>query len=315
MIISTIQISIGLVLLYLGAEGLVRGSSSLAKRLQISPLVIGLTIVAFGTSMPELIVSIKTALSGQGAISIGNVVGSNIFNIAIILGLSAIIYPLKTEIKLLRVDTPIMISVSILFYFFFMDKQISRIEGIIFFSMIILYTYFSFYLSRHADQKEIKRISNESIPTRQFKNIYTEILLISISFALLIVGANLLVAGSISFAKMLGISEAIIGLTIVAAGTSLPELATSLVAAIRKNPDIAIGNVVGSNIFNIIGILGIASIISPIKAVEINTIDTLFMIIFSILLLPFMWTKFRLQRWEGFLLLTGYVLYVIILLK
>lgn len=303
----------GLILLYLGAEGLVHFSAALAQRLRVSPLVIGLTIVAFGTSAPELVVSIKTALAGQGALSVGNVVGSNIFNIAVILGISALIYPLKIEIKLLRFDTPIMILASCLFAILFWDQKISRQEGIILFALIVVYTYYSYSRSKRIDVTEIKEITSNSRLKKYIRSIYAEIVVILISIVTLVVGANLLISGAIAVASILGVSQAVIGLTIVAAGTSLPELATSVVAAIRKNPDIAIGNIVGSNIFNILSILGIASIISPIHAVGIKRLDIFVMLFFSIVLLPFMWTKFQLERWEGFLLLIGYGVYIVLL--
>ncbi len=315
MITSLIYILAGLLLLYLGAEGLVRFSAALAQRLHLSPLVIGLTIVAFGTSAPELVVSIKTALAGQGALAVGNVVGSNIFNIAVILGISAMIFPLKIQLKLLRLDAPIMLLVAILFTVFFWDQKISRPEGLILFLLIIAYTVFSYILSKRVDVDEAPDMVLESRLDKYIRNIYAEISLILVSLALLVLGSNLLVSGSIAVAAILGVSQAVIGLTIVAAGTSLPELATSVIAALRKNPDIALGNIIGSNIFNILSILGIASIISPIHAVGINRMDIFVMLLFSALLLPFMWTKFKLERWEGLLLTTAYVFYVFLLIK
>lgn len=310
MIISLVQISFGLLLLYAGAEGLVRASSSLALRLKISPLVIGLTIVAFGTSMPELVVSMKTALSHQGAISIGNVVGSNIFNIAIILGLSALIYPLKINIKLLRSDTPIMILAAILFVILFRDFQLTFLEGFILFFCIVLYTVINFYLAKRASVTDINQIKSEIVASKYFKNIYIEILTIVVSLLILVIGAKYLINGSVNFAKLLGISEAVIGLTIIAAGTSLPELATSVVASYRKQSDIAVGNIIGSNIFNILGILGISSLLSPINGTGINLIDVYVMIAVSILLFPLMLSKFEIKRWEGLILLGFYVVYI-----
>ncbi len=252
MITGILHIVLGLVLLYFGAEWLVRASSALATRMRISPLIIGLTFVAFGTSMPEMMVSIKTSLAGQGAISVGNVVGSNIFNIAIILGISAIIYPLKAEIKLIKIDTPIMIATTMLFFILFLDTQVSRFEGIVLFLLIVLFTLSSFYFAKR-EKQDAEKIMGESDATTLFKNVYIEIVIILGSLLLLVFGANNLVSGAISIANKLGVSQAIIGLTIIAAGTSLPELATSVIAALRKSPDIAIGNVVGSNIFNIFG--------------------------------------------------------------
>ena len=313
MLTDGLQIVLGLVLLYFGAEWLVRSSSALATRFRISPLIIGLTFVAFGTSMPEMIVSIKTSLAGQGAISVGNVVGSNIFNIAVILGISAIIFPLKAEIKLVKMDTPLMVATTILFLILFLDAKISRFEGVLLFLLIVLFTLSSFYFAQRENQ-DAEKIVEESAAPKLFKNVYIEIVIILISLLLLVFGANNLVSGAISIANTMGVSQAIIGLTIVAAGTSLPELATSVIAALRKSPDIAIGNVVGSNIFNILGILGVASIISPIHAPDIQRFDLYVMLFFALILLPLMWTKFKLQRWEGVLLAVGYILYVLMLL-
>lgn len=313
--IGLIQITFGLLLLYVGAEGLVRASVSVAHRLRVSPLIIGLTIVAYGTSMPEMIVSLKTALSGQGSISIGNIVGSNIFNIAVILGMSAFIYPLKINIKLLRLDLPIMILIAVLFGILFRDKQLDRAEGLILFLLIMVYTSFNFYAARRTSKKEITQIKRETSSIKLFNNFYLEALVILGGLLFLVVGANFLINGSICWARIIGISDAIIGLTIIAAGTSLPELATSLVAAFRKNPDIAVGNIVGSNIFNILGILGISSLLSPIHSVGINFMNIYVMVLFSIILLPLMWSGFQLKRLEGLILVAGYIGYLFYLIQ
>lgn len=313
--ICLIQITIGLLLLYVGAEGLVRASVSLAHRLRVSPLIIGLTIVAYGTSMPELMVSLKTALSGQGSISIGNIVGSNIFNIAVILGMSAFIYPLKINIKLLRLDTPIMILVAVLFGILFRDKQLDRAEGLILFLLIMGYTSFNFYAARRTSKKEIAQIKKETSSIKIFKNFNLEIAVILGGLLFLAIGANFLINGSICLARIIGISEAIIGLTIVAAGTSLPELATSLVAAFRKSPDIAVGNIVGSNTFNILGVLGISSLLSPVHSAGISFMNIYVMVFFSIILLPLMWSGFQIKRLEGLILVAGYICYLFYIIK
>ncbi|HUU39631.1 MAG TPA: calcium/sodium antiporter [Desulfatiglandales bacterium] len=313
--ISLIKIIVGLLLLYIGAEGLVLASSSLALRLRVSPLMIGLTIVACGTSMPELIVSLKTALSGQGSITIGNVVGSNIFNIAVILGLSALIYPLKVNIKLIRLDTPIMILAALIFGLLFYDMHLSRFEGLILLLLVILYTFINFYMARNASKKDIVQIKKETLSSKPLGNIYHETIILIAGFFILICGANYLVDGSIRLAGIIGVSEAIIGLTVIAAGTSWPELATSIVAAFRKHPDIAVGNIIGSNIFNIFGILGISSLLSPITGAGINFVDVYVMIALSIILLPLMWSGFELKRWEGLVLIGGYIGYIYHLIR
>lgn len=313
MVMSLFAMLAGLVLLYFGAEGLVRGSSSLALRLGISPLVIGLTVVAYGTSMPELVVSIKAALIGQGAIAIGNVVGSNIFNIAVILGIAALIYPMKVQRQLVRLDTPVMILVSFLFLFFFQDLTVSRVEGGILFIGILTYTIGNLYFARRESVKKAQEELKEALP-KHSGSLGTDILFIAGGFGLLILGANFLVEGAISFARLIGISEAVIGLTIVAAGTSLPELATSVVAAMKKESDIAIGNIVGSNIFNILCILGVASLIKPIDGTGISMIDVYVMIVVAVALLPILKTDFLLDRKEGCALLIGYGVYLYYLL-
>jgi cation:H+ antiporter len=241
------------------------------------------------------------------------VVGSNIFNIAVILGLASIIHPLKTQIKLIKIDTPLMIAATILFIIIFWDAHISRIEGGLLFLLILLFSLSSFYFAKR-EKVDAEILAEESAAPKPFKSVYLEIAVILISLLFLVFGSNNLVSGAIRVAKKLGVSQAIIGLTIVAAGTSLPELATSVIAAMRKSPDIALGNVVGSNIFNILGILGLASIISPIHAPDIQRFDVYVMLFFSLLLLPLMWTKFKLQRWEGIFLFAGYVAYIFIVL-
>lgn len=309
-----IQILIGLVLLYFGAEGLVRGSSSLALRLKVSPLVIGLTIVAYGTSMPELVVSLKTALSGQGALSIGNVVGSNIFNIALVLGLSAVVCPLTIQVQLLRFDMPVMIVSALLFGFVFRDQSLSRSEGLLFLLFVGIYTALNFYMASRASKKETRLMQSETSAFRM-KHVSLEIVFILAGLGILVLGADQLVVGSVRVARLLGLSEAIIGLTIVAAGTSLPELATSVVAAFRKEQDIAVGNVIGSNIFNILGILGVSSAISPIQSLGVGRVDVLVMIGLSVLIFPFFWSHFKLKRWEGSILVFIYIGYLINLIR
>lgn len=314
MILITVGlILIGLILVLLGAEALVRGSSSFALRLGIPPLLIGLTIVAYGTSFPELIVSTKAALAAEGDISIGNIVGSNIFNIAMILGLSALVKPLKVKSQLVRKDTPVMIGVALLFLFFFRDFNISRMEGLLLFLGAIIYTGI---IIRSAKKERLTQKTenhlDEGLP-RSLKNIWLDFSFIAAGFVLLFIGANILVDNSIVLAQILGVSQAVIGLTIVAAGTSVPELATSIVAARRNQADIAIANVVGSNIFNILAIIGFSSLIHPIQGIDIKMLDFYWMIGTSIILLPFLSSGFRLNRVEGLFLVLSYGVYLFIL--
>jgi cation:H+ antiporter len=313
MVIYLLYIFASLVVLYFGANFLVKGAASLAERFGVSALVVGLTVVAFGTSTPELIVSVQATMDGFGGISIGNVVGSNIANIGLILGLSALIFPLKANMQLIRIDTPVMILTSIVFLVFFLDNRIGRIEGVGFVLAIVGYSIFNIVKSRKEHQKKVLKEFEDSVPkvTRHWS---LDVLFILAGLAALIIGSEFLVKNSVNLARLIGLSEAVIGLTIVAVGTSTPELATSIVAALKKQPDIAIGNVVGSNIFNILGILGVASIVKPISTPDINLADILVMIVMSLLLLPFIKTGFTLRRWEGALLMAIYIGYVIYLL-
>lgn len=311
----------GLVFLVIGAELLVRGASRLAVALGISPLIIGLTVVAFGTSAPELAVSVKAALSGQAGIAVGNVVGSNIFNVLFILGISALIVPLVVSKQLIRLDVPIMIGLSVSVLLFALDGSFSRIEGIIWFSGLIAYIVFLFYTSRkdnrnaaEAADPEVAALIGDASTAKQawLKNV---VLIIGGLF-LLVLGSRWLVDSAVIFANYLGVSEVIIGLTIVAAGTSLPEVVTSIIAAIRGERDIAVGNVVGSNIFNIMAVLGIASIVAPAGIpVEASTIrfDILVMIAVALACWPIFFTGQTISRSEGLLFFSYYVAYTLYL--
>ncbi len=298
---------VSLVILYFGAEGLVSGASSLAKRIGISPLVIGLTIVSIGTSAPELVVSVKAAMNGQSALSIGNVLGSNFFNIGIILGLSALIYPLAVKRQLLKLDVPVMVLVSVLFFLLFLDSRISGIEALVFILLFVSYTGYLLISSKKKTQEA--KDSGEEDEIRLSKHWMLDVLFIGVGLAGLVYGSDLLVENAVIIAGRLGMSEAMIGLTIVAAGTSMPELATSVVAAIKKRADIAIGNVVGSNIFNILFILGVAGLIQPISTSDINYVDSLFVIGISLLLWLFMKMSTRLGRWQGGAFILFYLVY------
>lgn len=307
---------LSLVILYFGAEWLVGGASSFASRLGISPLIIGLTIVSMGTSAPELVVSIKAAMQGQSALSVGNVVGSNLFNIVLILGISALVFPLKVKRQLLKFDVPVMVIVTALFMVLFLDGRFSYTESLIFIILFIGYITFLFVKSlKNRDQEADSDENDGSI--KQNKHWIIDIVMIGLGLAGLIYGSDMLVDNAIIIATHLGMSEAIIGLTIVAAGTSMPELATSVVAALKKQSDIAIGNAVGSNIFNLLLILGVAGFVYPIETPDINILDNLFMLGVSILLWLFMKMGTQINRWQGavFLLLySGYLTVKLILI-
>jgi len=307
---STLLILVlGLVLLYFGAEGLVRGSSSLALRLGLSPLVVGLTVVAFGTSTPELVVSLKAAYLGQGDISVGNVVGSNICNIGLILGFSALIIPIKVASQIVRIDTPIMIGATGLALLFLRDGSLSRTEGIILFVLLIAYVIFSVIIAKKDATDPLAAEFGEEIKVSK-SGVAVDLLMVAGGLVLLVLGARFLVDAAIDIAKSAGLSEAVIGLTIVAIGTSLPEFATSLVAALKKEADIAVGNVIGSNIFNIFCILGISATVTPLSSSGITAIDLGVMAAFAVVLWIFSRTGFRITRFEGFVLLAAYVGFV-----
>ena len=284
------------------------GASSFAARLGVSPLIIGLTIVSMGTSAPELVVSIKAAMNGQSALSIGNVLGSNLFNVGIILGISALIYPLAIKRQLLKFDAPVMVLTAVLFFILFIDGKLSFPEALLFVFLFLAYMAYLFVTSL----KNKHSVGEGEEIIKQYKHWAIDVLLIVLGLAGLVYGSNLLVDNAIIIAQKLGMSEALIGLTIVAAGTSMPELATSVVAALKKRSDIAIGNVVGSNIFNLLLILGVAGVIYPIETPDINIMDSLFVVGISALLWFFMKIGTRVRRWQGVIFLGVYLVYFLI---
>lgn len=316
---TVLLLLVGLALLIVGAEIMVRGASRLAAAAGISPLVIGLTVVAFGTSSPELAVSVQSALAGQTDIALGNAIGSNMFNVLFILGISAVIIPLVVAQQLVRLDVPIMIGVSLLIYLFGFNGQISRLEGLLLFVGIVAYTVFLIRQSRKED-KEVQEEYAQEYGDRQphgARHTIVNLLLVVGGLALLVLGARWLVDSAVSLARSLGLSELIIGLTIIAAGTSMPEVATSIVAAIRGERDIAVGNVVGSNIFNLLAVLGLSSLLAP-KGIAVSApalaFDIPVMIAVAIACLPIFFTGFRVARWEGCLFLVYYASYVVYLI-
>ncbi|RHR78918.1 calcium/sodium antiporter [Odoribacter sp. AF15-53] len=308
MLIPVLLVLVSLVVLYFGADFLVKGSSSLAVRFGISPLVVGLTVVAFGTSAPELLVSVQSALVGNSGIAVGNVMGSNIFNVCAILGISAMIYPLRVNPRLVRFDMPVMLVATLLFVLIFHDGSFGRWAGILFFVGICAYMIYCVYKAKRGEVTE----GEEEIKVT--KSWILDVVFVIIGLGLLVWGSDLLVNNAVSIAKALGWSEAVIGLTIVAAGTSMPELATSVVAAMKKRTDIAIGNVVGSNIFNLLAVLGLTATITPVETNQINWLDMGVMFGSSLILLPFMRTGFKIGRGEGVVLFIIYVAYTVYLL-
>jgi len=316
-LMTFVWLVVGLVCLVFGAEWLVRGASSVATKLGVAPIVIGLTVVAFGTSAPEMAVSVSGALSGSADVALGNVVGSNSFNILFILGLSAAISGLSIEQRLLKFDIPLLIVISAVSYALILNDVVGRLEGVVLFVGIIAYTWWLLRGARRAESAQVQAeyadavASAEGLTLRQ--SFVFQIGLVVVGLGFLVFGSQLLVNSATEIAEALGVSDLVIGLTIVAAGTSLPELATSVLAAIRGERDIAVGNVVGSNIFNLLSVLGASAAVSK-NGVAVNPdvirLDFPVMLAATIVLLPICWNGFAIKKWEGWLLVGSYVAYV-----
>lgn len=308
---------LGLVLLIVGAEALVKGSSRLAAALGISPLVIGLTVVAYGTGSPELAVSTQSAWAGQADLALGNVVGSNIFNVLFILGLSAVITPLVVSQQLVRLDVPLMIAVSLLLMLLALDGTLSRLDGLLFFSINFAYVVWAIRQSRKENQQVKAEYEKEYGAAGRSSQWWVNLILIIAGLGMLVLGSRWLVEGAVAVAQALGLSELIIGLTIVAAGTSLPEVATSLIASIRGEREIAVGNVVGSNIFNILTVLGLSSLLAP-NGITVPPaalrFDIPMMIAVALACLPVFFTGYRIGRREGALFFAYYIAYTLYLI-
>ncbi len=315
---SLLWIILGLVLLTAGAETLVRGATGLARAARLPSLVIGLTIVAFGTSAPELAVSVKAALAGEAEIAIGNVVGSNVFNVLFILGVSAVIVPLVASSQLVRLDVPVMIGVSALMWILSANGTIGQLEGVMLLAGCVVYTAWLINLGKRTARVAELPANEKAAEAHKARPLVISVVLTVGGLALLVVGARWLVHGATDLARWLGVGELVIGLTIVAAGTSMPEVVTSIVAAIRGERDIAIGNVVGSNIFNILTVLGAtAAVASDGVAVAPAALrfDIPVMTAVALICLPIFFTGGCISRWEGLLLLglyTGYVIFLIL---
>ena len=308
---------LGLLLMIGGAEWLVRGASRIATTAGISPLVVGLTVVAFGTSSPELAVSVMSAFKGQADLALGNVVGSNIFNVLFILGISALIVPLVVAQQLVRFDVPVMIAVSLLILLMGLDGSIGRLDGFILFAGVVAYTIFLIRQSRKESSAEVKAEYDEEFgakgPAAWAKNLFFVI----VGLGGLMLGSNWFVDGAVSIAEAFGVSELVIGLTIVAAGTSMPEVATSIVAAIKGERDIAVGNVVGSNIFNLFCVLGLSSIVAP-AGISVSDaalrFDIPVMIAVAAACLPVFFIGYRISRFNGAAFLFFYIAYLVYLI-
>jgi cation:H+ antiporter len=302
----------GFVMLYYGADWLVGGSVSLGLRFGLTPLVVGLTLVSYGTSMPELAVSVKAAWDGQGGIALGNVVGSNICNIGLILGMAAVVTPLRVRLGLLRFDTPLLIGVSLLLPLLLWNERIGRWEGLLLFLGIVMYTVFTLRQVQEEHDPEVLAEFAEVTPRRTMTSGWAVAKVVG-GIAVLALGGRFLVDGSVELARQVGISEAVIGLTLVALGTSLPELAATLLAAYRREADIAVGNVIGSNLFNLLNVLGVSAMVKPVDQGGVSAVDLGVMVGMTMLLVPLMRTGFVIQRWEGGLFLLAYAAYILYL--
>lgn len=314
---SYLFIIIGFILLIKGADCLVDGASSIAKRFRISDLAIGLTIVAFGTSAPELVVNIFASLQNNSGIAIGNILGSNIVNIFMILGIASIIYPLKVTEGTVWKEIPLSLLAAVILGVTANDALIdggefsglTRIDGIVFWAFFLVFMYYTFGIAKNGN-------NSESVDKSKIFGAGKSVLYIIAGIASLFVGGKFVVDGAVQIAQSFGVSELLIGLTIVAIGTSLPELATSVMAALKKNSDIAVGNIVGSNIFNIFFILGTSAIINPVQFNVVSNVDIMMTVSASFLLFiaMFVGKKHILERWQGITFVAIYVLYILFLL-
>ncbi len=311
---SLLMMGGGVLLLLAGAEALVRGASALALRMGITPLVVGLTVVAIGTSSPELVVSVQAALAGQGGVALGNVIGSNIANLGLIVGLAAVLSPMLVDREIVRHDMPVMLAAMVLLVVFLLDGELVRWEGVVLLGAAVLYTVWKIRASRrsvrahraeHGIPPEVEAALDQPASA-----LWRHLLFVVGGVALLVYGSDLLLEGAIQVATRLGVSEAVVGLTLVALGTSLPELATTVVAARRGEAEIALGNAVGSNIFNVFSVLGPAALAEPIAAVGVGVDVLAIMVGFGGVTLAFLVSGGRTQRWEGALLLLGYAGYI-----
>ncbi|MFP5577172.1 MAG: calcium/sodium antiporter [Acidimicrobiia bacterium] len=317
--LTFVALAAGLACLVAGAELLVRGAASIATRFGIAPIVIGLTVVAFGTSAPELAVSVSAGFAGDGEVAFGNVAGSNIANILLILGASAVVGGLVVSQRIVRLDVPILIAASIVTLLLSLDGQIGRIDGVVLFAGIIAYTTWLIRVARN-ERADVLEEYDEAVEELEVdvvdRPLPVQVALLLVGLGVLVVGSQLLVGSATDIAEDLGVSDLVIGLTVVAIGTSLPELATSLMAAIRGQRDIAVGNVVGSNLFNLLCVLGATGIVSPDPIpVADSSLQVDFPVVLgaTVVLVPIVWKGFRIERWEGAVLMASYAVYVLFL--
>lgn len=317
MLLSILYILVGVVVVLWGADRLTEGAVGLAERLHIPQLVIGLTIVAIGTSMPEFCVSFVSALKGTADLAVGNVVGSNIFNSLMIVGITAMVAPMTILKNTVRLDIPFALLASIILAAFCYDGELTRLDAGILFGLFVVFMFITLQHAKKGKKEQGARSEKQEASSKEQGEempVWKIVLLILVGLACLVLGSNVFVDGATKVATALGISDAVIGLTVVAMGTSIPELATSVVAARKGNSGIAIGNVLGSNVFNILLVIGLTGVISPMHIQGITWIDLSMLILSMVLLLLFSYTKYTIARWEGAVLTTlfvGYITWVI----
>ncbi len=309
MLLNLVYIASGLVFLTIGAESLVRGATGLALRLGVTALAIGLTVVAFGTSSPELAISVGAARAGNGGLALGNVIGSNISNLTLVLGLGALLKPMRVRSELIRREVPLMIAVTLLLWAMLSDGMLSRLEGFVLVVAAVAYTLFAYISAKRGASPTVATEFDEALLGVP-RPVWLDWTLVVAGLTSLFVGASILIRGAAVVAAAFGVSQVVIGLTIVAIGTSFPELATSMASALRGESDVAFGNVVGSNVLNITAVLGVAALIRPFATTGLRPLDLIALVGSALLLLPLLWRGSVLNRWEGAILLVGYAAYL-----
>ena len=314
MLLSVLYILIGVVVVLWGADRLTEGAVGVAERLRIPQFVIGLTIVAIGTSMPEFCVSLVSALKGTADLAVGNVVGSNIFNSLLIVGITAMVAPMTILKSTVRLDIPFALLASVMLAAFCYDGELTRLDAGILFGLFLVFMFITLQHAKRGEKKEESEENEDAKERERTMAVWKMVALILVGLACLVLGSNVFVDGATKVAAALGVSDAVIGLTVVAMGTSMPELATSVVAARKGNSGIAIGNVLGSNVFNILLVIGLTGVINPMHIQGITWIDLSMLILSMVLLLLFSYTKYTIARWEGAvltILFAGYMTWVV----
>ena len=311
MLFAVTLILVGLVLLYFGGNALVKGAAALATSAGLTPLVVGLTVVAYGTSMPEMVVSVAAALNGNSGLAIGNVVGSNICNVGVVLGLAALCRPLDVKLTTVRVHAPLMVVAAVGVTFFLVDGELNRLEAGVLFLGLILYTALSLIQARREATPELEQEFTEVAPRGRLREVMRDFGIVVFGTVLLVAGGHVMVEGAVSLAQRLGISDTVIGLTVVAFGTSVPDLAASVMAAWHRHGDIAIGNVIGSVMFNLLNVLGITGLVRPLDASGMDRMDYWVMLGMLALTIPLLRTGFRVGRWEGAFCFIAYLAYIL----